>query len=155
MIAMRPRRSREASAAGRRWAEEKAAALEGTSPRDWPETWDPAWSGGLRLEPSSPSLDREELEALVDRATNAARRRWTELVENARALEAEGADAAESRAVALFDALRGHVPSGLAVGRDGPRVYLLDVTDAEERTVTSIADAARTINDWQERHFGR
>ena len=38
----------------------------------------------------------------------------------------------------LYDTLRDHVPAGLSVGREGGRVYLQDVADAEEITVTSL-----------------
>ncbi len=157
------RRVKDAIASGRTWAEEKASHLEGTSPRDWPDVWDAAWSGGLHV--ASPSSDpskltREEIVALFDRATDAARERWEEIVEAARALEDGGAadgGAADSevRAVALCEALRDHVPAGLSVGRDGSRVYLQDVSDAAETTVTSLASATRAISDWQERHLGR
>ena len=56
MISVDPRREEAAVAAGRKWAEDKAAALEGTSPRDWPEEWDPAWSGELHLKAQVPKL---------------------------------------------------------------------------------------------------
>jgi hypothetical protein len=152
---MRARRLREAVFAGRRWAEEKAAALEGTSSRDWPDAWEIAWGGELHLEPRSPKLGPEDLAALLDRATEAARSRWAEIVEAERALEDSQATDAETRATALCEVLRDHVPSGLSVGREGGRVYLQDVADAGETTVTSFADAARAVSDWQERHFGR
>ena len=155
MIDSESPRVRDAVLSGRRWAEDKAAALEGTSPRDWPDTWDVAWSGELRLAPQSPNLTREELEALLDRASEAARLRWEEIVEAERALEESGATDGETRAVALCDALRDHLPPGLSVGREGGRVYIQDVTNAAETTVTSLADAARAIGDWQEHHFGR
>jgi hypothetical protein len=149
-------RAREADAAGQKWAEEKAAALEGTSPRDWPEEWDAAWNGELHLEPHRPRLEADELAQLIERATSAARQRWAEIVEEARGIEeSQTTTDAEARAVALYEAIRDHVPAGLAVGREGARVYIQDVADSGETTVTSIADAARAINDWQERHFGR
>lgn len=148
-------RVRQAVSAGRRWADEKAAALEGTSPRDWPEDWDLAWSGELHLEPRPPKLSREELADLLDRATRAARDRWTEILEAERSLEESGESNSEERAVALYEALRDHVPAGLEVGREGTRVYVQDVTDAGETTVTSLASAARAVSDWQERHLGR
>lgn len=152
---MLSRRIQEAASAGVRWADEKAAALEGTSPRDWPDAWDAAWTGALHLEPRYPKLAAEELAALLDHANDAARGRWTEIVERERALEESHATDAETRAVALSEALRDHVPAGLSVGREGSRVYLQDAADAGETTVTSIADAARAVSDWQERHFGR
>lgn len=155
MISIDPRREEAAVAAGRKWAEDKAAALEGTSPRDWPEEWDPAWSGELHLKAQVPKLIPEVVTALLERATRAASSRWTEIVEAERALEDSGAPNTETWAVTLYDTLRDHVPEGLSVGREGGRVYLQDVADAEEVTVTSLADAARAVSDWQERHFGR
>lgn len=155
MTAVIPARTREAAAAGRKWAEDKAAALEGTSPRDWPDEWDAAWSGELHLEPHGPELTPEELAALVERATGAARERWEEIVEAERTVEDSGATDGESYARTLCDVLRDHLPGGLAVGQDGARVYLQDVVDATEMTVSSFAQAARTISDWRERHFGR
>ena len=152
---MPARRLRQAVFAGRKWAEAKAAALEGTSPRDWPDTWDAAWSGGLHLAPRSPKLAPEDLARLLDRATDAARRRWAEIVEAERAIEDNQTSDSETRATALYEALRDHVPAGLSVGREGARVYLQDVSDAAETTVTSYAAAARAVSDWQERHFGR
>ena len=47
------------------------------------------------------------------------------------------------------------MPSGLAVGRDGGRVYLCDVSADVETSVASLAEAASVISDWQERHHGR
>jgi hypothetical protein len=148
-------REREAALAGCKWAEDKAADLEGTSPRDWPDAWDPAWSGELHLEPHAPALIPEKLAALVEHATDAARDRWEEILEAERSLEDRALTDSESYASALCDVLRGHVPAGLSVGREGGRVYLQDVADAREMTVTSYANAARAISDWQERHFGR
>jgi hypothetical protein len=148
-------REREAALAGRKWAEDKAAALEGTSSRDWPDEWDAAWSGELHLEPHRPALIPEELAALMERATEAARERWEEILEAERSVEESSATESEFYASALRDVLRGHVPDGLSVGREGARVYLQDVADATEMTVTSYAHAARAISDWQERHFGR
>lgn len=154
---MDPRREREheAAEAGRRWAEDKAEALQGTSPRDWPQAWDVAWAGELHLEPHPPKLVPDEIADLLDCANDAARLRWNEIVEDERALEESGETDTETRALALFEALRDHVPEGLSVGREGGRVYLQDVSDAGETTVTSLADAARAVGDWQERHFGR
>ena len=102
-----------------------------------------------------PKLVPDELAALLDRATRAASSRWAEIVEAERELEDSGAPNTETRAVALYDTLRDHVPAGLSVGREGARVYLQDVADAGETTVTSLADAARAVSEWQERHFGR
>jgi len=156
MSAVHPDRVREAILAGRRWAEEKAAHLEGTSPRDWPDTWDPAWSAELHLERHTPKLAAGELAALVARATDAARERWMEIVEAERDIEETSQTSdAETRAVALYEALRDHVPAGLSVGREGTRVFIQDAADTEETTVTSYADAARAVSDWQERHLGR
>jgi hypothetical protein len=153
MTDMDPRRMREAACAGRRWAEEKAAALEGTSAQSWSDDWQAAWAGALSLEPHLPKIAPEELSTLIDHATDAARRRWTEILEAERALEDNQALDTETRALALCEALRDHVPAGPSVGREGSRVYLQDTSDAHETTV--IADAARAVTDWQERHFGR
>jgi hypothetical protein len=152
---MSPGRDREAIFAGRKWAEEKAAALEGTSPRDWPDDWDVAWAGALDLEPRSPELAPDELDAFLDRANRAASSRWAEILEAELELEEHGTTDTETGALALYELLRDHVPAGLSVGRDGTRVFLQDSAGSEETTVTSFADAARTVSDWQERHFGR
>jgi hypothetical protein len=151
---MDPRRMREAACAGRRCAEEKQQRW-GTSAQSWPDDWQAAWAGALSLEPHLPKIAPEELSTLIDHATDAARRRWTEILEAERALEDNQALDTETRALALCEALRDHVPAGLSVGREGSRVYLQDTSDAHETTVTSIADAARAVTDWQERHFGR
>jgi hypothetical protein len=148
-------REDEAARAGRRWAEEKAALLDGTSPRDWPDEWHVDWGGELHLAPRRPKLEPEELAELLEVARDAARDRWAAIVDAERTLEESGPTDTEAGAVALYEALLDHLPPGLVVGREGPRVYIQDVTDADETTVTSFADAARTVSDWQERHFGR
>jgi hypothetical protein len=67
----------------------------------------------------------------------------------------DGGEEGEAGAVQLYEALRGHVSAGLSVRREGARVYLQDVSDAGETTVAPMAEAARAISDWQERHLGR
>jgi len=145
----------QAALAGRRWAEQKADALEGTLAESWPTEWDPSWGGELRLHGAR--LDRAELDELVDLANREAATRWLELVETRRSLEdARGeAEELEARAVWLYEALRQHTPDGLSVGREGSRVYLQDAQDATEFSVHSLGEASRVINDWQERHLGR
>lgn len=147
-----PSRLRSASVSGQDWAEQKAAALEGTSPRDWPDEWDDAWNGELSLARSQ-ELSPAALAELRARASDAARARWAEILEDQRAGD-DGEEQGEARAVELYEALRGHVPAGLSVGREGARVYLQDVSDADETTVASMAEAARAISDWQDRHLG-
>jgi hypothetical protein len=154
-MTMDPIRERQAVFAGRRWAEEKAAALEGTSPHDWPDVWDRQWNEDMPIQPRLPKLTPEELTALIDTAIYAARGRWEELVEWERALDDRDATDDEAQAVALYEQLREHVPAGLSVGRDGARVYLQDVSDAADMTVRSLADASRAISDWLERHIAR
>jgi len=80
-------RLREAHVVGRKWAEHKAAALEGTSPRDWPNDWDDSWSESLSVTPRSPPLTPDELEELLEHAREAARRRWAEIVEEERSVQ--------------------------------------------------------------------
>jgi hypothetical protein len=144
----------QAVRAGRAWAEQKADALEGTAAQDWPPDWEPRWDGELRL--SGSRVDRRELEELIDLAHREAAARWLDLVETRRTLEDERAELEEleARAVWLHEALRSHVPLGLAVARDGARVYLQDTADATQFDVRSLGDAARVIGDWQERHLG-
>lgn len=147
-----------ASAEGRRWADEKAAGLEGTSPLDWPDDWEPAWNGELGVKvPPDGGLSLEDLTELQGRAELAATLRWNEILETERATLDARVDTVDDElsAVRLYEALREHVPSGLAVARDGPRVFLFGSEPAEEVTVTSLADAMRAIGDWQERHLGR
>lgn len=152
----RRERERDAVAAGRRWADDKAAALDGVSPRDWPQTWDDAWRGELRFDPHLPRLTPGELRDLLELASDSARVLWIEIVDRELAIEARGVEVeSESYSLALFEELRNHVPQGLTVGREGTRVYVQDLTDGRETAVTSFADAVRAISDWQERHFGR
>ncbi|HSQ65424.1 MAG TPA: hypothetical protein VLM85_19530, partial [Polyangiaceae bacterium] len=100
----------QAVLAGRRWAEQKADALEGTLAESWPTAWDPSWGGELRLHGAR--LDRAELDELVDLANREAATRWLELVETRRSVEdARGeAEELEARAVWLYEALRQHTP---------------------------------------------
>lgn len=145
----------QAAAAGRAWADRKADALEGTSALDWPADWDPAWAGELHL--SGARVDARELSALVDLANREAATRWLDLVEARRSTQDARAESEEleTGAVRLYEALREHTPQGLSVGREGGRVFLQDVGDASEHSVTSLGEAMRVIGDWQERHFGR
>jgi len=148
--------SHEAQAveAGRGWADRKADALEGTLAQDWPLEWDPSWAGELRFDGQ---LDRDELADLTDLANREAAEHWLEIVEARRTAEDSRAETEEleTRAIHLYEELREHIPEGLAVGRDGARVFLMDIEDAAEFSVHSLGEASRVINDWQERHFGR
>jgi hypothetical protein len=146
----------QAAEAGRRWAEQKADALEGTAASDWPREWDPRWAGELRLR-GGRGVNERELGALIDLANREAAARWSELVEMLAAAEdARGeAEELEARAVSLSESLRRHTPEGLSVGREGARVFLQDVEDGSEINVRSLAEASRFITEWQERHLGR
>ncbi len=144
----------EAVEAGRRWAEEKADAREGTRAEDWPVEWDPAWAGELHV--TGKRADGPMLVALVDRANREAAARWLEIVEARREEQdtrAEGEEL-EAGAVKLYETLRRHTPEGLSLGREGARVFLQDVEDASEVSVSSIVEALRAIDEWQGRHVG-
>ncbi len=146
----------QAVRAGRAWAEQKADALEGTLAQDWPMEWETRWDGELRL--SGSRVDRQELDELIDLANREAAARWLDLVQARKATEDARSELEElvARAVWLYESLRGHTPEGLAVARDGARVYLQDVSDATEiAQVRSLGDAARAMSDWEERHLGR
>jgi hypothetical protein len=145
-----PREDRraEATALGRAWAEEKANALRDDVPAaDWPDFWEEASNGPLPLE-----LEWEERSDMLMSATRAAQDRWRELRSEQLLVESIEGDEGESEAAAVrLEASLGEgLPSGITVGRDGSRVHLQNAATDQERSVTSLGDAARVIEEWTE-----
>jgi len=141
---------RMAAAAGRSWAEQKAERLEGEIPAvDWPDFWQPEWSGKLPFDSSR--LDSHGLAALQALANHAAVEQWQELVFARRADEDAEDEEIEMEvdAARLFESVRNSLPDGLRAVRDGERVYLVDYRGTE-RTITSLPQAVRVIDEWRE-----
>jgi hypothetical protein len=141
-------RRAEATALGRAWADEKANALRNdVLAADWPDFWDDASNG-----PLPPELTREERSEMLVSATRAAQERWRELRSEQLHVESIEEDDGESEAgaVRLEASLGEGLPRGIRVGRDGPRVHLHNAATDQERSVTSLADAARVIEEWTE-----
>jgi hypothetical protein len=142
----------EAHALGERWARRRADLLDGDLPAmDWPESWSPEWDGELPKELAS--LPHSERALLLTEAHRAAAEQWGEIVLDKRDDEdwVDEEQDLEAQARALFETLRADVPSGLAVARDGPRVFLTDLNSGEERTITSLGSAWQVLQDWSER----
>lgn len=143
--------ARLAASAGRLWAERKAEALAEIIPAvDWPDLWDDKERGALPFGPDE--VDATERAALEVEALHAAHERWPTLVTAQRSLEAdhEQEPGLELDAIRLERALQNDLPHGIAVGRDGPRVYLEDSQSGMQRTVTSLAQAWRVVDEWEE-----
>jgi hypothetical protein len=139
----------EGVALGRAWAHDKAEELRGAiAPEEWPDFWNEADAGPL---PEDMSLAQQR--ELYEVATAAARERWIELVADERfgdPLE-ENREEIEARSAALEGQLRESLPPDVAVGRDGSRVFLvLPDPSVGERTVASLSDAWRVLQDWEE-----
>jgi len=141
-------RRAEATALGRAWADEKADALRDDVPAaDWPDFWEEASNG-----PLPPDLAWEERSDMLVSATRAAQDRWRELRSEqlyAESIEEDGG-ASEAEAVRLEASLRDGLPRGIRLGRDGCRVHLQNAATDQERSVTSLGDAARVIEEWTE-----
>jgi hypothetical protein len=138
----------EAIALGRAWADELAERYRDETPAaDWPDFWDDADDGPL------PTNLRPEQRAAMKRvAHRAAHERWIELVADQRAAESIDEDTLEREAAAaqLEATLRRAVPSAIGVGRDGSRAFLLLGKSGVERTVSSLEDAWRVVEEWSE-----
>lgn len=136
----------EAMALGHAWAAEKADEYRDRVPAaEWPDFWDDRDDGPLPRE-----LDAAERERMRRIANRAARERWLELVADQRAAESTEEDEDEAAAAALESELRASLPEGVTAGRDGSRVYLSETERGMERTVASIEDAWRVVEEWSE-----
>lgn len=143
-------RSELALAAGHGWAERKAEILDGAMPAaDWPDVWSKKWAGRLPFDENE--TDPRELAALEVVANHAAAEHWAKLVREHRTVESAEEEELDQEAAAarLFDSVRGALPDGLVVQRAGERVYLVDERGME-RTITSVAHAARVVADWKD-----
>jgi hypothetical protein len=135
----------EARALGYAWAEERADQLRPRPAEEWPDFWQIADEGPLPAD--IPLRDRRDMQV---RASAAARERWREIVADERtaaALEPDQEQAAAA-AVRLQEQLEPSLPPGVAVGRDGQRVYLSDTVRGVERTIDSEQAAWRVLEDW-------
>ncbi len=143
--------ARLAATAGRLWAERKAETLrDGIPAADWPDLWDDAEQGSLPF--SSSELAGTRGAALETEALHAAHERWRELVVEQRNLEAdqEQEPLLELDAVRLETALQNDLPHGISVGREGSRVYLEETRRGMQRSVTSLEQAWRVVDEWEE-----
>ncbi len=139
-----------AEAAGRAWAEDKAATLRDAIPAvDWPDLWDDADNGRLSL---GDQVTEEEQASLSPVAAHAAHERWRELVVEQRELESaeENQLDLEAEASRLEAQLSGDLPQGITVGRDGSRVYLENLETGSQRTVANLEQAFTVLSEWRE-----
>ena len=138
----------EAVALGHAWADQRAERLRDRLPADeWPDFWDDADNG-----PLPEDTDAEAQAGLGSVASRAAHERWRELTEHQRALEKieEDEQALEASASDLEAELRRSLPQGIAVDRDGSRVFLQRQETGDERTVSSLESAWRVIEEWSD-----
>ena len=135
----------QAQEQGRKWASDKAEALDGNiAAIDWPDAWRREWDG--RLEPSG--ADEQHERFLADEAHHAAVERWCELVDERRRSEdvEDEETTEEAQALRLMAVLQRDLPPGLIIGHDGPRIFLQDERTGEEFTVSSLQQAWTVVD---------
>ena len=140
-----------ALAAGHSWAERRAEVLQGNlAAVEWPDAWE--GSARLTLPFTRAEVTDEEWVALLSVAAHSAKQRWSELVEEQRALESPDEEQTELEipAAALEAALGDSLPSGFMITRDGARLFLRNLHTGEEEDVVSLESAWRVVSEWQE-----